>query len=354
MKIKKITSLIISSAVSAAMLSCFPVFSEEAAETPAGEYTLEYEIFQNDKGDSYAAVTGYTGEPVNVEIPAEYEGYTVKEISSGAFKECETIESVVIPDCVETIDVHCFDSCSNLAEVTLPNGLTGIGQYAFRGCVNLKTIQFPVMLRKIGGSAFECSGISGDIVFPENLEEVVDYAFSQCSGIESVSLGDNVTNISSYAFSYCENLKSVKIGRNTKLIANYAFLKCPVLESIYIYGNPEVQYHAFGILDYDVVSDNITVYCSSASTVWEYCQNPLELTNEEDIVPINCQELFCRGDANLDTAFDTQDADAFKDFLLKKNPLYELSAAYSDMNGDGCYNVFDKIIMDRELAEPAA
>lgn len=350
MKIKKIISLLISSAVSAALLSCFPVFSEEAAETPSNEYTLEYEL-NTGTDEPYYSVTGYTGEPVNVEIPAEYEGYPVKSIGCGAFSDCETIESVVIPDCVESLALYCFDSCSNLAEVTLPNGLTEIGQYAFRGCVNLKTIQFPEKLQRIVSYAFMYSGISGDIVLPESLKRIEGGVFSGCPGIESVVIGDNVTHIGDSCFSDCINLNSVTIGRNAEEICGWAFYKCPLLESIYIYGNPEVQYHAFGILDYDVVSDNVTVYCSSASSVWEYCQNPLELTNEEDIVPINCQELFCRGDANLDTAFDTQDADAFKDFLLKKNPLYELSAAYSDMNGDGCYNVFDKIIMDRKLAE---
>lgn len=350
MKIKKIISLLISSAVSAAMLSCFPVFSEESAETPSNEYTLEYEL-NTGTDEPYYSVTGYTGEPVNVEIPAEYEGYPVKSIGCGAFSDCETIESVVIPDCVESLALYCFDSCSNLAEVTLPNGLTEIGQYAFRGCVNLKTIQFPEKLQRIVSYAFMYSGISGDIVLPESLKRIEGGVFSGCPGIESVVIGDNVTHIGDSCFSDCINLNSVTIGRNAEEICGWAFYKCPSLESIYIYGNPEVQYHAFGILDYDVVSDNVTVYCSSASSLWEYCQNPLELTNEEDIVPINCQELFCRGDANLDTAFDTQDADSFKDFLLKKNSLYELSAAYCDMNDDGCYNVFDKIIMERELAE---
>lgn len=353
MKIKKIISLLISSALSAAMLSCFPVFSEEAAETPSNEYTLEYEL-NTGTDEPYYSITGYTGEPVNVEIPSEYEGYPVKRIVSGAFQSCNTIESVVIPDCVEILGLLCFDECSNLADVTLPAELKDIGQYAFADCTNLKTIQFPEKLQKIGYAAFQNSGISGDIVFPESLEEVGNSSFAYCSGIESVVLGDNVACISGSVFDRCVNLKSVTIGRNIKEIRSFAFWGCPLLESICIYGNPQVGYRAVGFLDYEVISDNVTVYCSSASSVWEYCQNPLELTNEENIVPINCQELFCRGDANLDTAFDTQDAEAFKDFLLKKNPLYELSAAYSDMNGDGYYNVFDKIIMDRELAEPAA
>lgn len=61
--------------------------------------------------------------------------------------------SIVIPNCVETIEAGAFIGCTALT-VTLPNGLLRIGDRAFADCECLVTIRFPFSLKYIGAEAF--------------------------------------------------------------------------------------------------------------------------------------------------------------------------------------------------------
>ena len=66
---------------------------------PAADLTdWEYEI-----SGGYAAVTAYSGEAVNVEIPEKMGGAAVTKIASAAF-EGSAVETVYIPDGVEVIE----------------------------------------------------------------------------------------------------------------------------------------------------------------------------------------------------------------------------------------------------------
>jgi len=61
--------------------------------------------------------------------------------------------SIVIPNCVETIEAGAFIGCTALT-VTLPSGLLRIGDRAFADCESLVTIKFPFSLKYIGAEAF--------------------------------------------------------------------------------------------------------------------------------------------------------------------------------------------------------
>ena len=61
--------------------------------------------------------------------------------------------SIVIPNCVETIEAGAFIGCTAMT-VTLPNGLLKIGDHAFADCQSLVTIRFPFSLKYIGAEAF--------------------------------------------------------------------------------------------------------------------------------------------------------------------------------------------------------
>ena len=55
-------------------------------------------------------------------------------ISSFAFKYCDNITGVVIPDSVTNIEYYAFHECDNLASIVIPNSVTLIDYHAFIGC----------------------------------------------------------------------------------------------------------------------------------------------------------------------------------------------------------------------------
>ena len=64
-------------------------------------------------------------------------------ICDGAFKNCNGLTSVTIPNSVTSIGYSAFRGCSSLTSVTIPNSVTSIGKYAFNNCSSLKSIIIP-------------------------------------------------------------------------------------------------------------------------------------------------------------------------------------------------------------------
>ena len=83
----------------------------------------------------------------------DYYGYS-------AFRGCDKLTSVTIPDSVTSIGDLAFCNCSGLTSVTIGNSVKSIGDEAFRGCSGLTSITIPNSVTSIGSSAFEgCSSL---------------------------------------------------------------------------------------------------------------------------------------------------------------------------------------------------
>ena len=79
---------------------------------------------------------------------------TVTAIGVGAFRYCEGLTSVTIPDSVTSIGAEAFFGCSNLQSIIIPNSVTSIGDCAFYCCLGLTSITLPVSVTSIGKNAF--------------------------------------------------------------------------------------------------------------------------------------------------------------------------------------------------------
>lgn len=72
----------------------------------------------------------------------------------GGFSDRLDIESVVIPDGVELIDIWAFRDCKNLKSITIPASVKRIYRRAFEGCSSLETVNY---------NAVDCSYWGGEI-----------------------------------------------------------------------------------------------------------------------------------------------------------------------------------------------
>lgn len=74
------------------------------------------------------------------------------------FSGCFSLETIEIPDTVETIGQSAF-FCTALKTLTLPEGLTAIESFAFADCEKLESVVLPESVETVGERAFSDSAI---------------------------------------------------------------------------------------------------------------------------------------------------------------------------------------------------
>jgi hypothetical protein len=154
---------------------------EPDTSTPTNSDESMYTYYVSNGGAVIKSVdTSISGD---VTIPATLGGYPVTTIGQNAFKFCDYMTSVTIPDSVTVISYQAFYGCDNLASINMGNGVQLIGEYAF----------------------------------------------SYCDSLTSVVIGESVSSIWEKAFAYCKNLTSVIIPISVISIRSQAFEACPKL-----------------------------------------------------------------------------------------------------------------------------
>lgn len=141
--------------------------------------------------------------------------------------------SVVIGEKVNFIPDGMFDRMDNIESITFLGIVTKIGKNAFRGCQNLSTIILPNGLKEIDESAFEnCINLQS-VSFPLSIERIADRAFADCDNLRSIIIPKNETtlNIGNEAFSYCQNLYKVQFQEDS-VIGMRVFEGCSSLTSL--------------------------------------------------------------------------------------------------------------------------
>ena len=191
------------------------------------------------------------------------------------------------------IDNYAFRYCENLQMVNIPNGVTNIGRFAFYGCKSLTRLDLPKSIDYIGRFAFY---FTEDIniyfnanTLPANLQENWDYGIAgyyvgvtsviekgdwkyatlvdggisiiKYTGNEKIinltelNLGGDIRQIGGYAFAYSK-IRSIILPETIESIQRYAFINCE-LESIkipsctsfigqYAFFNTSIQSITFG------------------------------------------------------------------------------------------------------------
>ncbi len=213
-------------------------------------------------------------------------------IDNFAFRFCESLQSLTLPDTIKNVGRYAFYACESLSELSLPESIEHIGSYAFLGTneldlylasesmpayldenwdhgirgyytgvtevktegdykyavltsgniaiieylgtettVDLTTVDFGAPITTIGGSAFKDSTVA-QIVLPETLTTIQAEAF-RYTALESVTIPASVTFIGREAFANTD-IKTLTFanGSGLNVIEQYAFENIQNLTSV--------------------------------------------------------------------------------------------------------------------------
>ena len=144
---------------------------------------------------------------------------TVQEVEC---RKCRNLREIVLPESVQKVN---FEDCTNLKNVRMPYGVREI--VSFAGCTSLETIELPETVETIGTRAFfNCRSLK-KISIPEKVQKIEEATFCQCENLEEVDLG-KVTEIGFAAFNGCKKIKDVIIPETVTVMDRAAFERCGV------------------------------------------------------------------------------------------------------------------------------
>ena len=154
---------------------------------------------------------------------------SVEYIGQFGFYKCSSLKNVTIPDSVLSIDYRAFGSCASLENVVIGAGVTYIEEGAFRSCKSLKNIEVSE-----DNSSF--TSVDG-VLFNKDKTELLKYPTG--SSNTTYTIPDSVTTIGYRAFDYSASLESIVIGAGVTHIGENAFKNCTALKDIYYTGTQE-------------------------------------------------------------------------------------------------------------------
>ncbi len=192
---KKFLSLILVTAI--LFSACFTgMFNITSSAATSGYYTYSVSNGEATITDCKTSISG------NVIIPSTIGGYSVKGIESFAFRLCDEITSITIPDSIKSIGNYAFEGCESLTKVNI----TDLGAWC-----NIEFADYYSNPLEYANELYINDVLITDIIIPDSVTKIGDFVFYSCESIESITISDNVESIGINAFAGCTSLKKVNI-----------------------------------------------------------------------------------------------------------------------------------------------
>ena len=225
----------------------------EKAEVPCIELTEKEAIEQGwafRKKSKSVRITNYHGKALDVVVPSRIGGRRVNEIARLAFhgkrSQHSDIERIQIPGCIVKIGESAF-AYSTVREVIFgsrENGLRVIPSDAFRYCEKLRRVILPDTLFEIGEAAFaQCRSLEY-IALPDKLFKIGRYAFYE-SGLRGFSTWrpERLDDGSAFAGTPLHETYKLIAAKNTEntltvlLVGGHAKIKFPKKRVVFKHGS---------------------------------------------------------------------------------------------------------------------
>jgi hypothetical protein len=189
-------------------------------------------------------------------VSADLSGCVALKSITGAFYNCAALQSVKLPESLETIGEHTFNGCVALESVNMPASLKTIGNTAFRNCQALTLVKLPASLKTIGNNAFgnntvtyACKNLDVDFSECRSLAAIGTTAFRGCTAITSVDLSGciRLITIPDNTFNGCTSIVSAKLPEFLQTIGTGIFNGCTALAECVVYAEdpPALGANAF-------------------------------------------------------------------------------------------------------------
>jgi hypothetical protein len=152
----------------------------------------------------------------------------ISEIKSETF-HYTPLKDIIIPECVTNIGSHAFAN-SELTNIILPKSLGTIGSSAFYE-TPLTEIELPSGIRSIDDDAF-CRSKLKSVNIPASVNKIGYNAFCACVDLEKVIFEGEYCDFGHGTFGWCESLNIVNLPSNTLIISDGMFEGCSALKEI--------------------------------------------------------------------------------------------------------------------------
>lgn len=240
---------------------------------------VDYSVYTlSNGGTTITGLTEYGRTFTELDIPSQIDDVVVTGIAENAFKGCNQLTSITVPDSVTSIGKSAFEGCTALTDLTIPfigasmsasDGYNQVLGYLFGYLTQSyqeyydsffssddrfvgMTLQYEdtynedeyryyyyipsslTTLTVTGGEMYS-SALKGceylkTVTIGDGVTSLC--GFSGCTALESVTIGNGVTDIPYGTFSYLDNLLNVSLGDNITSIGNRAFYGCERLRYI--------------------------------------------------------------------------------------------------------------------------
>ena len=199
----------------------------------SGDWEYAYVIAGDQAGTIY--LWDYRGNNPDLTLPQKLDGIQVTGVHS-AFKNNNTVRSVIIPEGYTFIGDSTFLHCAGLEKVSVPNSVQSIGASAFLGCTALKEINLPEGITELDSFTFsECASLT-EIALPQSLTKIEDDAFKGCASLREINIPDGMTELGHSVFTKCTSLHCATLGKGIAEIPQGVFSGCTSLEKIEVKG----------------------------------------------------------------------------------------------------------------------
>ena len=201
-------------------------------------------------------------EPAKMTAVTFSEDSQLTYLGEGAFRWCDRLKTIELPNTLQTMDFYAFYGCSALTEIVIPDSVTTIRGSAFWDCIFLTDVTIGSGVTYFGAGAFQgCVNLTS-VTFSENSSLLVleGNFFRTCSKLTELVIPDSVTAIRSNAIMDCSILSSVTFGSGVTEIGSQAINLCPRISEIIIKATtpPQIGSNAF-----DMYNATIYVPCES-------------------------------------------------------------------------------------------
>lgn len=186
-------------------------FSKESKLKSIGEYAFykASEAILHDLPDTLEYIENYAFYEMkteNIDLST-----SLKSIGKFAFSFNESLKHVNFHDNLEVISDYSFYNCTSLLKADLSTTkITELSDSAFRDCESLNSVIFSETLTKIDNRAFQNAALKV-VDLPNNLTSIGENAFANCESLTAIKLNEKLKTINKNAFAGAVNVTKLVV-----------------------------------------------------------------------------------------------------------------------------------------------